>query len=380
MAREFGPSGFGEISLAASLISYALALANCGTGIHAVRVVAMGQSTLETMIPIVVTLRVILGSLVFALLLLAVYSIPKLFESRQLILLFGLTLFTNAISLMWVPQAIHRTNSMAVATVMLQLLNLSALFLFLSVSTSLHVAPLAVVVAEVLVALGLLATIRTYVGKLTPLPAPRTLLSTLRESAPIGMTQLVRAFALASDLLIVGLLLPWTEVGMYAASFKIFLFMLSLGSVYFVILLPRLAELSESDTSMAKELRDSFIRVLPLLFAATLGTWILADFMINILFGSDYDRSGTILRILSIAVVANIVGKHYRQVLLVKKMQNKDLETSGVSAVVHIAAKLALVPFFGIVGCAVGALIGELVLMVRQRAAVKKLKLKQLAI
>ena len=45
LARHFGPRGFGELSMAATLVSYALVVASCGTGIYAVRTVAMGHNT-----------------------------------------------------------------------------------------------------------------------------------------------------------------------------------------------------------------------------------------------------------------------------------------------------------------------------------------------
>lgn len=380
LARQFGPAGFGEISLVASLVSYLLVLANCGTGLHAVRVVAMGQSTLETMIPTVVTLRLILGAGVFLLLVLSTYLIPKLNDSRLLVLLYGLTLFSNAISLMWAPQAVHRTNSLAIAKVFLQFINLSVLYLLLLFDSQLYMVPIAVLIAELMVAAGLFISIQPYVGRLAKLPTFKTMLALLRESAPIGATQLVRAVVLASDLIIIGLLLPWGEVGVYAVSFKIFLFLLGLGSAYFVILLPKLAEVSHSIASISIELRASFKRVFPIVLSAAVVIWVSADVMIDQLFGSGYDQSAAVLRVLSIAFVVNITGRHYRQVLLVKKMQVKDLRLSGISAVAHFVSKLVLVPFFGILGCAVGTVLGEIVLFVSQRIAALKVLKKESAV
>ncbi len=121
-----------------------------------------------------------------------------------------------------------------------------------------------------------------------------------------------------------------------------------------------------------KELRQSFLRVLPVMTGAVIAVWFIADFLINLLFGVDYAEAAHVLRILSLAIVANIIARHYRQVLLVKKMQHTDLKLSTISAVVHLLSKLLLIPLFGIIGCALGTLVGEIALMIGQRSAVNR--------
>ena len=78
LARHFGPSGFGVISLAANLASYALVLSLCGMNIYAVRAVAMGQNSLQRLIPAVIFIRLSLGLIVFAGLALCAFTVPPL--------------------------------------------------------------------------------------------------------------------------------------------------------------------------------------------------------------------------------------------------------------------------------------------------------------
>lgn len=372
LARHFGPSGFGVISLAANLASYALVLSLCGMNIYAVRAVAMGQNSLQRLIPAVIFIRLSLGLIVFAGLALCAFTIPPLYELRYLILFFGITLFSNALLLQWVPQAVHKTHSVAIANVMLQFLNLCILYFLLKFNSSLYMAPIAVILAEFLVAAGLILSIRSYVTGVEAVPGVSALIAIIRESAPIGMTQLVRTFAMASDIILLGMMTTYSDVGIYASAYKLFLFMLSLGGAYFIILLPRIAERAGSDSLIYGELRQSFKRVLPLMLVAVVMLWLIADFLISLLFGTDYTGASDVLRILSLAIVANIVGRHYRQVLIVKKLQKTDLKISSISALVHLLAKLLLIPLFGIIGCALGTLVGELSLMIGQRLVVTK--------
>ncbi len=372
LARQFGPTGFGIISLAATLVSYAMVISNCGTSLYAVRAVAVGQNSLEQMIPAVISIRLLLSIVVLAGLVASAYYVPKLYESRHLILLFGITLFSNAILLLWVPQAVHKTHAVAASNVMLQFLYLGLLYLLLLFNSELYMAPIALIAAEVMVAVGLMLSIRRYVSGVKALSGPGAMLAILRESAPIGLTQFVRTIALASDLVILGLMSTYSDVGIYSAAYKLFLFMMSLAGAYFVILLPRIAEISTSNRLIATELRQSFLRVLPIVAGAVIVVWLIADLLINLLFGVAYAGAADVLRILSLAIIANIVARHYRQVLLAKKMPTTDLKLSGISAVVHLLAKVLLIPFLGIVGAALGTLIGEISLMIGQRIAVMR--------
>lgn len=377
LARQFGPAGFGAISLATTLVSYAIVVSNCGTVLHAVRTVAKGESSLEQMIPLVVSIRLLLGLVMFMLLVAAAYLVPQFFESRQLIVLFALTLFSNAVILTWVPQAIHRTHAIAVSKVMLQFLNLSLLYIFLQFNSSLYVAPGALIIAEVVVAFGLMLSIRSYVTGGSAIPSFGAMKAVLQESFPIGMTQLVRALALASDLVILGVMGVYSDVGIYATAYKLYLFLLSLGAAYFVILLPRLAERAGSDKLILTELRLSFKRALPVAIGVIIIIWVIADLLIELLFGVGYEEAAGVLRILSLAMLANIIGRHYRQVLLARKMQTIDLKQSSISAGIHLVSKLLLIPFFGIIGCALGTLIGELSLIIGQAMAVRKATSKE---
>jgi O-antigen/teichoic acid export membrane protein len=194
----------------------------------------------------------------------------------------------------------------------------------------------------------------------------------LWESTPIGMTQMVRALTLASDLLILGLMSIYSDVGIYAAAFKLYLFLLTMGSAYFVILLPRIAARAASNSLVFQELRLSFKRVLPIVTGVVIIVWFIADLLIELLFGAGFEGAADVLRVLCVASLTSVIGNHYRQVLLVRKMQTIDFKQSSIAAFVHLSSKLLLIPFFGIIGCALGTLIGEIALTIGLAMAVRK--------
>ena len=85
------------------------------------------------------------------------------------------------------------------------------------------------------------------------------------------------------------------------------------------------------------------------------------------LFGVEFAGAASSLRLLSLALLVNISLRHYRQVLLARGLQRMDLRNSVVGGLVHVGAKVVLIPAMGIVGAAAGTLLGEAVLFVLQR-------------
>lgn len=364
LARNFGPAGFGAIALATSITSYALVATVLGTDFYAVRAVAARQASLEQMIPIVIFIRFLLSTIVFLLIALGTCLLPKLQESRVLIGLFSLTFFTDAILLIWVPQALHRTNTVAVCNALLQLINFLSLYCFLLVSSSIYMAPAAKIFADILVACGLMLSIRGYTGRLHRLPDLAGIRSIVRDCAPLGVTQLIRGIALASDLIILGLVSNLADTGVYAAAHKLYFFLLSLGGAYFVILVPRLAAISASGGSLQREVRASLIRVLPVLTAALALVWAGSDMLVKLLFGDVYADAAGILRVLALAAFAGVIFGHHRNLLLVKRRQGVVLRLTIASSALHICLKAILIPIVGILGCALGTLIGEVFLVI----------------
>ena len=219
--------------------------------------------------------------------------------------------------------------------------------------------------AEALVAVGVLTWMRRQIG---PLRRPMVWVQGvqfLRHAAPIGGSQILRAVALGSDIVLVGLLLTMTDAGWYSGAYKIFMLGVSLSAAYFVILFPQFAQqAADSTAALARELRVSLARVLAVAVPALgLGIWIAGDILAT-LYEPSFGVATRTLRILLVVVAIAIVNGHIRHALIVLGRQQQDLRNVAVSSTVHVIMKLALIPSIGIAGAAVGSLVGESVLMV----------------
>jgi O-antigen/teichoic acid export membrane protein len=369
IARQFGPAGLGATALAASIITYATTITTCGTEIAAVKTGAAEPHNLARLASSVILIRLSIATVVYASLIGLTFVVPAFREIRVLIWLFGLSVFTISGDVSWVSQAIHRTNAMAVATVTTQALALAMLAGALMFSSDLRAVPAARVVAEAVVALGFIVWMRRHVTSLMPPMLALETWSFLRTSAPIGGTQLLRGLALGSDLVLLGLFVGREQLGIYAAAFRVFQLLLGLTAAYFIILLPRIAERRNDSAAMAEELGTSFRRVLPVAIVALALLAVSGWLFFRLLFGVEFVGAATSLRVLLVALIINVSLRHYRQVLLARGLERIDFGNSVVASVVHVAAKLLLIPLFGITGAALGTLIGESVLFLMQRRA-----------
>jgi len=361
VARWFGAAGLGDVSLALSISTYALLVAACGTDVYAVKELAARRGPVGSLAASVVAIRTVSGLLTYGAILALVLTVPRLQQIGPLLALFGLSVFATALNMVWVAQARHETDLVAVAGLAGQALSLVLMVGLLLAGSGLWGVAVAKVLADFLVALLSVGWVRKHHGPLQPPTARAPVLDLARAGAPIAGTQLLRGLTRTSDIVILGFMVSRVQLGYYSAAARIFLLMLSLAGSYFVILLPRIAERAAGPAgSMRRELRASLRRTLPIALPGCALVALFARPLLAAAFGSEFAAAAPALQLLTLALVANFVGRHYRQVLIARGRQGLDLRLTGIGAATHVAAKLALIPLFGITGAALGTLAGEL--------------------
>lgn len=374
IARHFGAAGLGVISLAQQIAAYGVMASTWGLDLHAVKHVIARPDDLGTTAGTVIALRLALSLPCYAIVLVIASLVPPLPEAIGLIALFGLTCFTGAVSVIWVSQATQRTHVFGLANLCIQggYLGLVSLGAFLHLGR--WYVPAALLVAETLVAVGLLAWMSLTVETVRRPMGWRRSLRFLGGGAPIGGAQILRTVSLGSDIVLVGLLLTLTEVGWYSGAYRIFMLGISVSAGYFIILFPHFARhAGASVLELRRELRVSLGRVLLLAVPIlAVGGWIAGNVLAR-LYGPSFEMAEATLRILLLVNVIALVNGHFRHALIVLGKQRQDLRNVALAAGVHVGLKLALIPVLGMEGAALGALLGESVLMILGWTALRAL-------
>jgi O-antigen/teichoic acid export membrane protein len=85
---------------------------------------------------------------------------------------------------------------------------------------------------------------------------------------------------------------------------------------------------------------------------------------LHLLFGGSFEEAATALQILILAFPLHLTAGHFRTAFVALGRQRLDLRLVALAAIVHVAAKLLLIPWLGSTGAAWGTVAGEAALLV----------------
>lgn len=364
VARALGVEGFGAIGAAQTAAGFGLWAATGGLDIYAVRHTVGTGTSPGAIASTVALLRLGLSALCYAALLGICVGVPDLREILPLISLYGLGYFTASASVLWVAQATQRTDVYGLASLATQASYFVLVMLAIRSGFDVWSVPTSLIVAEAIAAVGLgLWMTRSVTPWQRPLPRPQAL-ALLRKAAPIGGSKIMRGIALGSDVLLVWLLLDSEATGLYHGASRLFFIAVSMVALYFVVLFPLLVRTgAHSVAALRKELRSSLLRIFALaLPALAISVW-LAGPVLELVYDPEFAGADRVLQLLLVAVVVSLLNGHLRQALIALGHQRADLRNTSLSTGVHVLAKLALIPLFGMEGAALGTVIGELALV-----------------
>jgi len=365
LVRHFGQAVFGQLNVAQSIAVQGIGVATCGLNTAGIRDVAAHPALAQSIAATVILLRFCLGLIAWGTIVGLSWLVPQYHDSFELVALYGLSIFTGALTIGWVSQGRGQVNPVGLSMLAMHLAYLGGVVLVVAFGWPLVSVPLVLIVAEMLTAGGLWLWVVRAIGPLTrPLSLAATL-NFLRESLPIGGTNILRGVTLASDVLLLGLFVDKAEVGQYAAAFKLYSLGASLVALYFAVLLPQLANRGSKSlpslwAALHAGLGRSLLAVIPIMAAAL----VLAGNVLQLLFGSGLDEATDVLRILILALPFHLVAGHHRTALVATGHQRQDLGLVAIGVIVHLTAKVVLIPLFGMNGAAWGTFTGEAVLMV----------------
>ena len=364
LIRHFGSAAFGTVSFAGAVAVWAISIASGGTELLAIKTVSVSPETVGPTAAMVMIQRLLASVIVAALLVPLCFLIPAFRPYAGIILLFNLSLATQAINLDWSLQSLQKPTVLAGANFSVQALIFVLLLAAIQTPSDLWVVPATQVAGEALVSVALIFWMGRYLKNqfffLHPIPVQEWR-AFFVQALPIGGARLMRGVALSADVILLGLMLPMREVGWYSGAYRLFLSGLSLGFLYFVILFPQLAKkAAESNTALRQEVAQSFKRIIPVAVVVMIAAMFGARWILGTLYGPAFQAATLSLQVLLFAILVGLISNHFRQIMIAQNRQTTDFRIASISSIVHILAKLALIPFLGILGAAVGSVIGEL--------------------
>jgi O-antigen/teichoic acid export membrane protein len=194
----------------------------------------------------------------------------------------------------------------------------------------------------------------------------------LKQLWPFAIGAVCAAALLQIDMLLLGWLQGAEAVAYYAPGARIVQILLIVPTLVGAALLPALSQpekAAEAKVLLKKAL--SFITMLAL--PITAGGAVTAPALLTALYGEKFTPGSTAFGILLVLFLLYAWTSILNHVLLSRNLQNKSFLYSSIALVVNVALGITLIPYWGIVGAAAGALTGQGAALFLTTRAVRKL-------
>jgi O-antigen/teichoic acid export membrane protein len=366
LARQLGESGFGVFVFGLALAVLLTVLASFGQDPVLTREVARDFSRLDDYFANTIALKLALALPVLLVAGVVVTAAGMDVATRWVVLLLGIALIAEQLAttcfavyqayerLVYVPVVILTQRALTTAV------GVAALLAGAGV-----VAVSAIYLGGALVALAVaLVLLRRRVARPHLLVTPRTWPGLFAAAAPVGVATVLALLLFRVDTAILALFETDEIVGNYGAAFRLFEATLFIGWAVTSAVYPVLSRLSPGSRSVG----DVFDAALKLIVALTLpiavGATILADPIIHLVFGADFDEAVTPLALLAPAIVVYSLAHVAGATLVAQNRQRAMAITNGVVAALNVGANLVLIPLLSLDGAALVALGTQVVLAV----------------
>jgi O-antigen/teichoic acid export membrane protein len=355
MARELGSKGFGVFTFAFAFVILATTLGNFGQDSVLTREVARDRGQLDRYFVNTLALKSVLCVLSLAAAIGLASAVGISGETRDVLLLLGpaatLDLLTTTCFAAF--QAYERLEFVPIV-----LISQRTLTALVGIGALLAGAGVVAVSAIYLAgaALGFVFALTLFLRRIAR-PAlriePRQWWSLMKAAAAIGLAGVFAVILFRVDMSMLAVFESSSVVGRYGAAYRLleatlFISWAVSSAVYPVF--SRLTPASEPPVGFVYERGVKLGLALTIPFAV--GALVLADPVVDLLYGSDYAGSVTALRLLAPAIALYPVLYVTGSLLVSQNRQRVMMIVYGLVALENIAANLVLIPWLSLNGAA----------------------------
>jgi O-antigen/teichoic acid export membrane protein len=368
LSRAFGQEGVGQYAFAMGLTGFFAAAADFGLYNLTVKELSRHAWDRQRFLSSVLTLRLALSAGALAALLLLLVFLPLPPQARLIVIIIGVHQVAAALAT-GLGAVFVAHEAMAVAGLLEALARASGALLgagLVLAGSDMVIAllPLPAAAVAQTAAAAILISRRYGLGR--PSVAPADWLPTLHEALPYGLSVLIRRVSIRLDVVLLGLLIGTTAVGIYSAAYRVIFMVMFIPLLASVAVLPRV---SRAYASNAREelsalyhqsLRFAVLVGLPSL----LGLWLVAPDLVLSLFGQDFEGSIWLLRLLAPLFFLECLRSLIAAFLTGCDLQAARTRSEWLSAGVNLAGNVVLISGLGTAGAAIATVAAELTLVV----------------
>jgi O-antigen/teichoic acid export membrane protein len=366
LAKRLGVAGYGRIEFAFSIVFWLVLLMRDSSDVIVARELSRHPRLIRPLVDQVLAYKSLLALLLFSgLALIGALTLADR-SDWNVLALYGLMLFTTAIGLDFVFRGTERMGLVAISLCVRTGIYACGVLACVNDASRIAWVPVWLTIGE---ATGIALVWLIYLKKYR-LPRPRLSLRFLfiivQRGRTICLMQLSQAVINSADLLVIGFLSPWGDVGRYGAPHRLVTALLTFGLILQQAAFPALSRLWRHAAGAGREALDSLVEVLVTgLVPLAVGATVLADPLMHFLLpGDDYRGSGFLLALGVWRAPLLILAYLYQTTLIAMNRETVGVRSLIVAAIGigPLVAVLRIV--FGLPGASLGVVLAGLGLVV----------------
>lgn len=315
LSRVLSTEMFGVIAFAQSFIWYFVALTEYGFNLTATRAVAVARESpgeINRIFSAVITAKALLTVAGFIVLSVVAALVPMLRAHWRLYLLMYLMVLANLLFPVWLFQGMQKMQHVAVRDLASKLLSLAALFAFVHSDRDYLIAAAAQPAGLLVSGIAGLFSARRRLGVQYHRPPWADIKIHMKIGWPAFVSLAISTFAGVTNMFVMGLLAPATEVAYYSAIQRIISALRALVSPISTAVYPHASQKAVGSERDVVE----FVRKYQLLFAAPflaagVVLAVAAPWLVPVLLGAKYAPAIIVLQITAFVPALSCLSQVY---------------------------------------------------------------------
>lgn len=359
LARTLGKAGFGRIEFAFNIAFWLVLLVREGMEVLAAREIARHPKLIRPLVNQVLAIRLALALPLFAgLSVMGSLTLTGGVE-RLVLSLYALLLVTTALGLDFAFRGLERMGLIAISLVSRTLVYAVGVVAVVTTPARLVWVPVWLVVGE---ACGISFIWFCYVRRFG-LPRPafgsrRFLGAMARRGQSVYAIQVAQALVSSVDLLVVGMMSHWSDIGLYSAPHRMVTAVLTFGLIFQQVVFPRLARSWRNSADQGRQSLELLVQLLLLgTLPIALGTTVLSRELVQFLFRGDYDGGGLLLALGIWRVPLFTLAFLFQTALIALNRERSGVRLVLLGTAVSVPLVVSLRALLGLPGAALAELL-----------------------
>ncbi|KGM96420.1 teichoic acid transporter, partial [Clostridium novyi A str. 4552] len=362
-ARILGAELFGRISLAQTMMTYFTMITLFGFQTSGTREVSKNENNTEELASGIVITRFLVAIICFLVIIGISVGVNKGVVFRNILIVYGLTLFPLAFNLDWFYSGIQQMHHNAVYNVLKSGIPFVLIWILFKTKNDILLIPLFTFVGLLCAAFyHIIIFKKKFHFKISLRVNKKKIIRYVIASIPFLLSGLLSMINCNIDSILIGFIKGDYDLGIYSSAYKIIFFLINLIAVIFTPFFPLfISYYHDKDIKNLKKVVNNVCKIVVLIgVPIVVGGILLSKEIILLVFGEQFIESRMPFIILLLYILVLFMRETYGYGLNAWNREGKYLKSVIISSIANLILNLIFIPKYGIVAASITTLVSEL--------------------